>query len=873
MASTPIGGKRPRQDEVVQLVARSTRSGRASNKLGAKDVKSHLQELSANQQLGASTVAKKSRKSVGKVAAVPLDVVEVHIKIIDEPSKAAVISSKADAYATAPPTPKATKRGKLAKENDPTADKNIPTTPAKEALAQVPATSAAKTATNAGKSKVASKGDTTESYPLADVTNVIQDVRVLGDVTNVAAPPAKRRGRPPKAAVASVDKQEPEQPHPTGLTAPAPKPDSQSKAASPKAKRGRPAKLKTQQATKQVGKALPNTLESAAEPAATSTEPAPVPSAPYAQNAGGDESPTLKPAIQEESYEPSTSEAQGSFPSGPFDARCADHVRQVRAIMGIAGDRGVQLGEAPAGRPQQFENSMYISGLPGTGKSFTVSHAIKSVEHEVEHDSSSTSCTPLLVSLNCMSIKEPADVYRALLARCQTALQNGGKKGAGKRPEACAAVGGGKGAAAAAHGELLAMLQSCNTASGKSKGVRVVLLAVANSLDLTERLLPALKCRGCQPELVSFPSYPKKSVFEILSRQSHRLPWGVFDENALEYAARSVASNSGDLRHALKACSLAVELLAAHNEGKLKSHEIAMEEYRTAMKQYEVASAAASAARQEADQRSASAASEPAAPATAAGAVPSKEEVDDDLDSSAAAPDTREQEDKPVAPTALALKRTVGMVEMVAAISRLTGRAQQSAASSVVTIRTLPYQQQLILLATAMSVAKAAGSAAAARAAAAAGESIAAENVVATAGAFSQACVGIDRKSNPFASTPATVAPSGGGQASRGGLPTSAPAMCAGDAAMQVPAINAFTQYCSLCKEMCMRPVALPEFLDTTRLLSEGALLHIPGEGGRVGSKAAASRGGVKLCLKVSVRDVQAALKDNAVFRKVIGLM
>lgn len=43
-------------------------------------------------------------------------------------------------------------------------------------------------------------------------------------------------------------------------------------------------------------------------------------------------------------------------------------------------------------------------------------------------------------------------------------------------------------------------------------GLTVALVAIANSLDLTERMLPALKCRGVAPDFVSFPAYSKSQV-------------------------------------------------------------------------------------------------------------------------------------------------------------------------------------------------------------------------------------------------------------------------------------------------------------------------------------------------------------------------
>lgn len=43
-------------------------------------------------------------------------------------------------------------------------------------------------------------------------------------------------------------------------------------------------------------------------------------------------------------------------------------------------------------------------------------------------------------------------------------------------------------------------------------GVRCCVVALANSIDITERCLPALKCRGCAPEFIPFTAYARPQV-------------------------------------------------------------------------------------------------------------------------------------------------------------------------------------------------------------------------------------------------------------------------------------------------------------------------------------------------------------------------
>ena len=48
-------------------------------------------------------------------------------------------------------------------------------------------------------------------------------------------------------------------------------------------------------------------------------------------------------------------------------------------------------------------------------------------------------------------------------------------------------------------------------------GVHALVIGIANSIDLTERALPALKLRGCTPALLAFPAYSTAQVTAILN--------------------------------------------------------------------------------------------------------------------------------------------------------------------------------------------------------------------------------------------------------------------------------------------------------------------------------------------------------------------
>ncbi|WIA15310.1 hypothetical protein OEZ85_001977 [Tetradesmus obliquus] len=108
-------------------------------------------------------------------------------------------------------------------------------------------------------------------------------------------------------------------------------------------------------------------------------------------------------------------------------------------------------------------------------------------------------------------------------------------------------------------------------------GLQLLLIGIANSIDLTERALPELKLRMASPQLLCFPAYSTQQLGCILAACMEALPTKLFEPAALELCARSVGTSSGDLRHALKACRTAVdELEALHKQRQQQQQQEAV---------------------------------------------------------------------------------------------------------------------------------------------------------------------------------------------------------------------------------------------------------------------------------------------------------
>ncbi|KAK3074153.1 AAA ATPase [Teratosphaeriaceae sp. CCFEE 6253] len=96
---------------------------------------------------------------------------------------------------------------------------------------------------------------------------------------------------------------------------------------------------------------------------------------------------------------------------------------------------------------------------------------------------------------------------------------------------------------------------------------KLVLVGIANALDLTDRCLPRLKTRGLKPELLPFMPYTATQIVEVLSLKlrslapdnTSSLPF--MQPAALQFCARKVAAQTGDLRKAFDICRRAIDLV------------------------------------------------------------------------------------------------------------------------------------------------------------------------------------------------------------------------------------------------------------------------------------------------------------------------
>ncbi|KIH69566.1 ATPase, AAA family [Ancylostoma duodenale] len=182
--------------------------------------------------------------------------------------------------------------------------------------------------------------------------------------------------------------------------------------------------------------------------------------------------------------------------------------------------------------------SVYISGSPGTGKSATMSLVMKHFGSQI------LSCT-----LNCASIHSENEMIKSILENMKGSLRPSlaalGSALQGLRKHFVLVLDEIDHLASKTNSFLYTTFQWPHTISSN-----LIVIGIANSIDLTERLLPKLKLTH-PPQTLVFAPYSKEAIAEILKDKLSTESDDTMDAKALELCSRKVAAMSGDLRAAL----------------------------------------------------------------------------------------------------------------------------------------------------------------------------------------------------------------------------------------------------------------------------------------------------------------------------------
>jgi origin recognition complex subunit 1 len=103
------------------------------------------------------------------------------------------------------------------------------------------------------------------------------------------------------------------------------------------------------------------------------------------------------------------------------------------------------------------------------------------------------------------------------------------------------------------------------------KHSRLIVLAVANTMDLPERTLSNKISSRLGLHRITFKGYTHSQLIQIIESRLANVPGRIVHPDAIQFAARKVAAVSGDARRALDICRRAVEIAENDAAGASKS--------------------------------------------------------------------------------------------------------------------------------------------------------------------------------------------------------------------------------------------------------------------------------------------------------------
>lgn len=220
---------------------------------------------------------------------------------------------------------------------------------------------------------------------------------------------------------------------------------------------------------------------------------------------------------------------------------------------------------------------MYVSGPPGTGKSALVNEVCRDVQH-VERVKTAY--------INCMSAKSSSDIYGKLMEE----LVGGECESEQDEMTQLRAMFFSKTSAKPVYvvtldeiDHLLTMdLEILYTLFEWSlhRSSRLIVIGIANALDLTDRFLPRLKARNLKPQLLPFLPYTAPQIASVITMKlkslsspdqtspSDHIPY--LHPAAIQLCSKKVASQTGDLRKAFDIVRRTIDLIEAETKQKYR---------------------------------------------------------------------------------------------------------------------------------------------------------------------------------------------------------------------------------------------------------------------------------------------------------------
>ena len=219
---------------------------------------------------------------------------------------------------------------------------------------------------------------------------------------------------------------------------------------------------------------------------------------------------------------------------------------------------------------------MYVSGPPGTGKSALVAEVCGELQGEEDVQKA---------YINCMSVKNSKDIYYKLIEDLSDNDMN--TEGDGMAILRAMFLPK-KNSSTKVYVVTLDEIDHLLTLDleilytlfewSLNRSSRLILIGIANALDLTDRFLPRLKARNLKPQILPFMPYtvPQIALVIITKLQSLLPPSEATTPSfvpflhpaAIQFCSKKVASQTGDLRKAFDIIRKSIDLIEIETKQK-----------------------------------------------------------------------------------------------------------------------------------------------------------------------------------------------------------------------------------------------------------------------------------------------------------------
>ncbi|VDP77246.1 unnamed protein product [Echinostoma caproni] len=239
---------------------------------------------------------------------------------------------------------------------------------------------------------------------------------------------------------------------------------------------------------------------------------------------------------------------------------------------------------------------MYISGLPGTGKTASV-NAVLAAMSDPAAGGNPTAFRKIVV--NGMQVNDPQQVYVQILHKLTGKLTSAKHACQQLEREFCGTGGRTKSRPDDIQPVILVIDELdllCtrrqdvlyNLFDWPSRSSRgrwpLIVLAIANTMDLPERLLHPRVASRLGMTRLTFAPYSHEQLVHIIRTRLAGTVRAVFQEKAIELASRKVAAVSGDVRRVLDICRRAAEIASSKTKSS-DSVSVSMEHINAALRE------------------------------------------------------------------------------------------------------------------------------------------------------------------------------------------------------------------------------------------------------------------------------------------------